>query len=376
MKIGFFANTDWYLYNFRMPLANYLRENGHVVVMICPQGDYCDLLEKSGFEVVKVPLNRKSINPFDALLFIGKLRKTYQDHQFDLVHNFTIKSVLLGSIAARLSGVESVVNAVAGMGYIFSSDSWKAEILRPIMKVMLMVSHAHPRTRLILQNPDDRSDFINNKLVPKEKIRLILGSGVNTEKFSANGSTFFDTETVRVLIATRLLWEKGLKEYVESAKRMSKDGANVEFLLAGSIDEGNPGAVNLEELQRWENDGYIKYLGHVSDMPKLLNSVDIAVLPSFYREGVPRFLIESAASGLPIITTDTPGCREVVIDRLNGYLVQIKSADDLTDAIKSLVDDPLLRKKMGRESRRIAQDKFSEERVFSETTAVYSELSV
>lgn len=372
MKILFFANTGWYLYNFRLALARYLREQGHEVVMLSPPGAYVARLQAAGFRVLTIPMQRRSLNPFRELGLLNHIRHVYARECPDLVHHFTIKCVVYGSLVARLAGVPACVNAVTGLGHVFTSQHVKARLLRPPVRALLWLALGSPNSRLILQNSDDLAAFERAGLIEPDRIRLIRGSGVDASRFKPVDRPDH-ANPVRCLLATRLLWEKGVGEYVAAARQLRREGVAAEFLLAGDPDPGNPASVSPEQFAAWRDEGSITLLGHVEDMAELWPQMDIAVLPS-YREGVPRSLLEAAACGLPLIATDAPGCREIVQPDSNGLLVPIKDAATLAAAIRRLCLEPETRRRMGRASRAKALAEFGERLVFEKTLEVYREL--
>lgn len=374
MKLIFFANTEWYLFNFRLALAKHLREQGMEVVMVSPSGPYGKKLESEGFRWIPVPMARRSLNPLREAWLLWRLIRVYQIEKPDIAHHFTIKCVVYGGIAARIVGVRGIVGAVAGMGYVFASQQALARILRPLVRMLMRVALGGRYCRLILQNSDDRDALVSSEIVDPSRVRLIPGSGVNTTRFTPVTLGKEAHRTRKVLLAARLLWEKGIAEYVATAKQLKRDGIEVEFLLAGEPDAGNPNSVQAEQVDEWREEQLITPLGHVDDMADLLREIDVMVLPSFYREGVPRSLIEAAAAGLPIITTDTPGCRDVVEDGVNGFLVPVRNSGALVDALRKVLDDPALAARMGAAGRTKALAKFDEQLVFDRTVDVYREL--
>lgn len=372
MKVVLFANTEWYLYNFRRSLALTLRDAGYEVLLISPPGPYGERLRQMGFCWIPAPMERRSLNPLRELALVLWLKRLFAEEQVDLVHGFTIKCAVYGSLAARLAGIPARVNAVAGMGYVFTSDDLKARLLRPIVRSLMRLALDGQGARLILQNPDDVALFERARLVDASLVRLIPGSGVDCRRFvpkvgRARGGRF------RVLLAARLLWDKGLSEYVGAARKLRLDGRDIEFLLAGDPDPGNPAAVPEGTVRTWVEEGLLQWLGHVDDMAALFETVDVVVLPS-YREGLPKGLIEAGASGLPLVTTDVPGCREVVRDGVDGLLVPVKDMQALAVAVARLHDDPALCAKLGAGARDKALAEFDEQIVINRTVAVYREL--
>lgn len=381
MKVLLFANTEWYLYNFRRSLAFALRDAGHEVLLVSPPGPYGAKLQAMGFRWMAAPMERLSLNPWRELALINWLRRLLRDEQIDLVHGFTIKCAVYGSLAARAAsrapGVPARVNAVAGMGYVFTSDDLKARLLRPVVRTLLKLALGGQGARLVLQNPDDVALFEKARLVQPEQIRLIPGSGVNCERFAPQAESkklSASDGRMRVVLPARMLWDKGLAEYVEAARQLRAQGRDIVCLLAGDPDPGNPAAVPDATIRGWEAEGLVRWLGHVDDMPALFASVDVVALPS-YREGLPKGLIEAGASGLPLITTDVPGCREVVTHELDGLLVPVKDGYALAQAIARLQDDLALRQRLSVAARDKALREYDERLIVSRTVDVYSEVT-
>ena len=373
MKVVLFANTDWYLYNFRLSLALALRDEGYEVLLVSPSGPYGEKLQSLGFRWIAAPMERQSLNVWRELSLLLWLRRLLVGENVDLVHGFTIKCAVYGSLAARLAGVSARVNAVAGMGYVFISDDYKARLLRPIVRSLMKLALNGRGARLILQNPDDVELFESARLVDGDAVRLIPGSGVDCLRF-APPSKRERGKRFKVLLAARLLWDKGLAEYVAAARMLRSDGYAIDFFLAGNPDVGNPACVPESAVRGWVNEGVLEWVGHVDDMAELFLSVDAVVLPS-YREGLPKGLIEAGACGLPLITTDVPGCREVVTDGVDGLLVPARDYRALAYAIARLHDDPVLCEKLGAAARVKALAEFDERIVISRTVAVYHELN-
>jgi len=371
-KVVLFANTDWYLYNFCRSLALALQRAGYELLLISPRGEYGHRLCELGLRWEPLPMDRRSLNPLRELLLLNHLRRLFRRERPALVHGFTIKCAVYGSLAARLAGVPARVNAVAGMGYVFTSNDIKARLLRPVVRMLLRLALDGPNARLILLNPDDVVMFQQAGLIDSSRVRLVPGAGVDCSRFPAAARHDL-ARPLRVLVAARLLWDKGLAEYAQAARLLLGKGRTIHFLLAGMPDPGNPAAVPESTVRAWVDEGLIEWLGHVDDMPELLGSVDMVVLPS-YREGLPTNLIEAAACGLPLVTTDAPGCREVVMDGVDGLLVPVRDAVALAAAIARLQDDPALASRLGAAARAKALAEFDERIVIERTLAVYREL--
>lgn len=373
MKTILFANTDWYLYNFRRSLALALQKQGYELLLISPPGPYGEKLRALGLRWEPVPMDRRSLNPLREAKLLWWLVSLFRRERPALVHGFTIKCAVYGSLAARLAGVPARVNAVAGMGYVFTSNDTKAQVLRPLVRALMHAALDGRNARLILQNPDDVSLFERAGFVDAAHIRLIPGSGVDCSRFAAREGVRDQTRPLRVLLAARLLWDKGLAEFVDAARQLHGEGRAIEFLLAGDPDPGNPAAVPEETVRSWVDEGVLQWLGHVDDMAALFAMVEVVVLPS-YREGLPKGLIEAAACALPLVTTDVPGCREVVSDGVDGLLVPPRDAAALAAAIARLHDDPELAERLGNAARAKALGRFDERIVIERTVDVYREL--
>lgn len=379
MKIILFANTEWYLFNFRLSLAKALQAQGHEVLLISPPGEYGARLQALGFRWEALPMDRKSLNPLQELRLLAYLCRLYRREQPALAHHFTIKCVVYGSIAALLARVPARVNAVAGMGYVFTNQALKARLLRPVVRGLMRLVLNGRGARLILQNNDDMAAFTKAGLARPELTRLVMGSGVDLARFmpgsplAEEAQVEHDAQPTRVVLAARLLWDKGIAEYVEAARQLKAKGLPIRFLLAGAPDPGNPAAIPQATLDGWQAEGLIELLGQVSDMAALFATADMVVLPS-HREGLPKSLIEAAACALPLVTTDVPGCREVVTHEVDGLLVPVRDAPALAGAIERLHLNPAWARQLGLAARARALREFDEKIVISKTLAVYGEL--
>ena len=374
LKCLLFANTDWYLYNFRRSLAATLLEAGHEVVLVSPAGPYGEKLRELGFKWLPVPMKRTSLNPLRELVLLGWLWRLVRIERPDIVHGFTIKCAVYGALVARVAGVGRI-NAVAGLGYVFINDSPKAKLLRHLLRLLMRGALGGERARLILQNPDDVQLFQKARIVPSEQICLVRGSGIDCSRFLPPiDERALDGGPLRIVLAARMLWDKGVGEFVEAARLLKSEGRQLRFVLAGMPDPGNPAAIAEETLLGWQAEGLVEWLGHVADMPTLLGGADIVVLPS-YREGLPKSLIEAAACARPLITTDVPGCREVVTHGVDGLLVPVRDGEALARAIAKLQDAPALARRLGEAAREKALAEFDERVVIEQTIAVYYEIA-
>jgi len=369
-KLLFVVTEDWYFISHRLPIAREALRLGFEVLVATRVERFRAKIIHEGFKLIPLQLQRKSTNPLREISAIIDLIRIYHREQPDIVHHVSIKPVLYGAFAARLSGVPNVVNALTGMGFVFISSTLKARLLkffvRPAFRLLLKPSNSI----LLLQNPDDCLMFTELELVSKDQIRLIRGSGVDTKKYHP----LVEPHGLPVVIlASRMLWDKGVGEFVEAAKLLQKRGVAARFILVGDSDCHNPAAISKEQLAAWHAQGTVEWWGHRDDMPEVLAQSHIACLPS-YREGLPKSLLEAASCGLPIVTTNTNGCREVVRHGVNGFLVPIESTVELADALQLLIEDPELRRTMGAQSRKIAVNEFEVEKIVDETISIYEEL--
>lgn len=372
-RIILFANTDWYLYNFRRSLALAAQSAWYDVLLLSPPGEYGPRFVDMGLRWQPLEMDRRSLNPLREIAVLWRLVRLFRREQPALVHGFTVKCVVYGALAARIARVPARVNAIAGMGYVFSSHDMKARLLRPLVKGVMKLALGGRNACLILQNPDDAALLEGAGLTDAAHVRLIRGSGVDCVRFVPGARRADSPRPVKVLLAARLLWDKGITEYVAAARALRGQGKPAAFLLAGMPDPGNPAAVPEADVRAWVQEGVLEWLGHVDDMAALFVTVDVVVLPS-YCEGLPKSLIEAAACALPLVTCDAPGCREVVTDGIDGLLVPPRDADALTAAIARLVDDPALRARLGNAARAKALAEFDEKIVIEKTLAVYREL--
>lgn len=348
-KIAFLSHIDINLYLFRLPIMRELVNQGHTVYAICPKGEKFDEFEKYGITALEYKITRKSLNPFKEIGTIRNIYRVIKPLELDILQNFTAKPNIYGSIAGHLAKVPLIVNAVTGLGSFYIDESKKAKTVKKIMNTLYKEANKKAHY-CIFQNSDDMQYFINMKLIQKQKAILIKSSGIDTEVFVPI-LNITSNPKVKVLMIARAIWHKGIQEYYEAANLLVNE--NVEFFLIGDTDEGNISCASKEFL----NSGSVKWLGHRDDIKEQISKCDIFVLPS-YREGIPRTLLEAASMGKPIVTTDAVGCREVVDDSINGFLVPVKNSKVLADKINVLIQDENMRKEFGKASRKKAIEEF------------------
>lgn len=361
------SNTDWYLYNFRLALAKYLRQEGIEVTLFSPPGKFVPLLEESGFRWIPWQMGRQTIAPWSEIASLWQAYAIYKREKPDLVHHHTIKPVLYGTLAARMAGVHGIVNSITGRGYIFLGEERRARWLKRLVLPIYRLALNSSRCGVIFENPNDRRYFLDNHLLPEERTWLIEGVGVDPERFLPQPEP---VGTPVVLLAARMLWDKGVGVLVEAAHQL-KSEIQVRVVLVGDPDPGNPATVSRKTLEQWHSEGVIEWWGWQPDMPRIYNQCHIIALPTMYGEGVPTTLLEGAACGRPLVASDIPGCRQIVLDGYNGFLVPPNDSSALAQAIKRLVSDPALRGRMGNASRQLVLEKFTHAQVNAATLGVY-----
>jgi glycosyltransferase involved in cell wall biosynthesis len=358
---------DWFFKSHFFDRAIAAVSAGYKVTVITRCRDSARELKKYDLLTENIEFSRRGSNPITELATILKLRSTLKRIKPDIVHNIALKPVVLGSLAAQFAGIRNIVNAPVGMGYVFTSHESKARVLRPIVKVLIRYMLRNKNRRVIIENHDDFENLVLGGFARRDLIALIKGAGVDIQKFSQHPEP---NEPVKVIMVSRLLRDKGVYEFIGAAKIVRLKNNNVQFLLVGDTDDGNPTSMNSEEIADLANSIDVTWLGARTDIAELLAESHIACLPS-YREGLPKSLIEAASVGRPIVTTDTPGCREVVTHMVNGLLVQPRDAQALALAIEKLVEDPNLRKLMSEENRHKAETEYANEIIINQTHRVY-----
>lgn len=370
-RIVLFANSDWYLFNFRLPLIQEIQKSDSELWLISPAGPYGQKLVEMGLNWHPIQLDRSSINIFVEFRAILQLRNFIKFNKIDLVHGFTIKCSIYTALASL--GLEVLnIFSITGMGYVFTSKDFKAKLLKPFLWPLLNISLNKKNAHLIVQNKDDLNLFISSNLIEESRISLIPSSGVDCSRFIPTNAAY-NSSDFKVLLSARLLWDKGIATFVECAEMILHERDDIKFYLAGAIDKNNPASISIEQVNAWNDKGIINYLGHVDDMPNLLNTIDIAVLPSA-REGLPKSLIEALACGIPIITTDVPGCRDVVENRFDGILIQYGRPSKLKQAIEFLISNQEEYNRFSKNARISALKKYDSKIVNKLTLEIYKSL--
>ncbi len=369
-KIVFFVTEDWYFWSHRLPIARAAMAEGFDVIVATRVDKHRAQIEKEGFKVIPVKLKRQGKNIFQEISFIGQIVRIYRNEKPDLVHHVAMKPILYGTLAAFLNKTPHVVNAFAGLGFLFISKSRKAKLLKRLLLVTFKILFLIKPSYTIFQNPEDRRFFINAGIVNKKRVILIRGSGVNLSDFNMADEP---KGTVTIMLASRMLWDKGIGELIEATKELIAKKINFRTILVGKPDDENPRSIPEKVLKTWHDQRIIEWWGYQEHMPEILSKAHIIVLPS-YREGVPKGLLEAAACGKPIVTNDVVGCREIVKHLENGFLTRAKDMKSLSGALEVMIKDSGLRQEMGLNGRKRVEKYFSEQVVVEKTVTLYRQL--
>ena len=369
-KIVYFVTVDWFFCSHFLERAVAAREAGYEVLVLANVDRHGDIIRAAGLRMLSLPISRSSLSPFGALLALLRIVRVYRRERPDLIHHVALKPILLGGLAARLTGCRRIVNAVVGCGYAFSSQHPVARMIRPILTMGLRLLLNPRGSRVVFENSDDLNSFAKAGLVRREDSVLIRGAGVDPGRFQTNSRAH---GLPIVVLVARLLWDKGVGEFMEAARMLKGRGVKARFVIVGEPDSENRACVDHVTLEAWRTEGVVELWGFRSDIPQVFAEATIACLPS-YREGLPKSLLEAMAAGVPCVTTDVPGCREAVRDGDNGLLVPVKNASALADALEDLLVNPDLAKKMGERGRQRLEQEFSERHVNDSTLALYREM--
>jgi len=353
-KVFVTSNVCWSLYNFRRNLLIELVNLGYEVTVYAKEDDYTERLVSLGCKFIPLPIQPSGLNPIKDLFTLFSMIKVFRKHKPNFILNFSPKNNIYGSLASIFINAK-VANNIAGLGVTFIGTS----LLTKIVKLLYKYSQKSPEV-IFFQNHDDKDIFLNANLCKPKQIQMLPGSGVDLQRFIP--SEVIVEEPIVFILVARMLYDKGIQYYVDAARDLKKKyGTKIEFRMLGFVEFDNPSAVSMDAMKGWVNEGVIKYLGTSDNVEIEMSESTCVVLPSFYREGVPRSLLEAAALGKPIITTDSVGCKETVVDGFNGYLCQPKSLESLIDALEKFIQLPLVKKvNMGTNSRLKAVEEFDE----------------
>jgi glycosyltransferase involved in cell wall biosynthesis len=366
-KLLFLVAEDWFFCSHFLHRARAARDAGFQVVVVTNVGKHGALIEGEGFRLVPLGLRRGGLNPLGELATLLRIRAIYRRERPDIVHQVALKPVLYGSLVVRTLRVIRVVNAPVGMGYVFTSQDAKARLLRPLVQALLKFTLQVPSGVVVFENPDDLRAHAVAGAVARDRAVLIRGAGVDVQHFQPVRR---DAGEVVITLVARMLYDKGVAEFAQAARLLRAKGVAARFRLVGGLDTANPSCIPQAVLDSWCRDGDVEWLGHQTDVRAVWQSTDIACLPS-YREGLPKSSLEALACGLPLVTTDVPGCRETVVDGDNGILVPARDAVALAAALEKLATDDALRRRMGERGRERAVQEFSDEIVIAATLRLY-----
>lgn len=371
-KLLFLVTEDWYFCSHRLPLAVAARDIGFEVVVVTRLTNHRHVIENAGVRTVPLlRMKRSSMNIMRELASFIELISIFRHERPDLIHLVALKPVIYGALAARMTGIPARVNALGGLGFIFTSNRFVARLLRPMLLRIFRYIFNDTRSRLILQNEHDLNLMTCQGGVDRHNTRLIRGAGVDLSQYMALG---FPKGVPICMLASRMLWDKGVGEFVNAARILQGQGTQARFVLVGDPDRENPSSVSQAQLQEWHDSGVVEWWGYQNNMPKVLALASVVCLPTYYGEGIPKILLEAMCCARPIVTTDMPGCRELVYTGKNGMLIKPRDPIGLANALKTILCDPSNSQKMGDEGRRIVEERYSLSRVVEETIDVYQEL--
>ncbi len=369
-KILFIVSEDWYFVSHRLHLATAAIKDGHEVLLLSRLSEHKGLINSLGIETIDLPIKRSSRNPFRELKTIYFIFDVISNFKPNLVHAVAMKPVLYTALSTIFFNPNGRIFAFGGLGFIFRSNKTLARALRlffiPIFRLLLRGKNI----RLIIQNKDDRKLLEDYRVVDEKKIRLIRGAGVDTMKFVSQSTSHSDT--LLVILPARMLWDKGVEDFVICAKRCQNKKVNARFVLIGDPDPHNPECIPDSQLKKWIEQGAIEWWERQDDILSAYHKADIVCFPS-YHEGLPKALLEAASCGLPIVSYDVPGCREVVQDNINGFLIPFKDIDALFSAVLKLLEDSKLRYEMGQRGREMILKDFTQEKIAAETISLWNE---
>jgi glycosyltransferase involved in cell wall biosynthesis len=369
-RLLFVVNVDWFFLSHRLPIALNALQAGFEVHIATSITDKLNVLQAYGLTVHPLGLVRGGLGAFNAVKTIIELRRIYNSVQPDVVHLVTIKPVILGGLVARWLRVPALVSAVSGLGYVFTANGPVASLRRWVVGRIYAWALGHHNQTVIFQNPDDRDILVAAAGLSSTKIEMIRGSGVDLKQYAVVPET---SGVPVVLFPARLLADKGIFEFVQAAILLGARGVSARFALAGMVDTANPSSVSQLQLDELVASGVVEHWGYRTDMPQVIASANLVVLPS-YREGLPKVLLEAAAGGRAVVTTDVPGCRDAIEPGVTGLLVSVRNAESLACAIEQLLIAPERRLKMGLAGRQLAEKEFDVRAVVDKHIAIYRRL--
>ena len=368
--IAFVSNSAWSVYNFRLDVIRQFNKSGYAILVIAPDDDFSNLLVNEGCQYVSVDFNNRSKNPFNDLNLYRQLKSVYKKYRPDFIFHYVIKPNIYGSLAAAKYSLKSI-SVITGLGYSFAKKNWLYELTKFLYKKALKKTE-----EVWFLNNEDANIFASEKIVNKKKIKILPSEGVNTEYFSPDFKTTLQRQNnFTFLMSTRLLRSKGVSVYVDAARILKKKNYKVNFELIGFFEKQHPDSISEDELKKWRTEGLINYSGFAKDVREYLINADCFVFPSFYNEGIPRCLMEAASMELPIITSFSRGCKEVVNDNLNGFVCNLNDPFDVADKMEKIINlSAEERKLMGKNGRDLVIKKFNVRQVIEEYERTLSKI--
>jgi glycosyltransferase involved in cell wall biosynthesis len=369
-RLLYVITEDWYFWSHRLHLAKAAQAVGFDVAIATRVTDHGERIRGEGFQLHPISLVRRSRNPIRECASMWELVRLYQRERPHIVHHVALKPILYGAWAARLAKVPSVVNAFAGLGYTFTDRHDASSLLQRTMTWSLKVAVSLNRGVVLCQNADDRDLLVARGIARSNQIRVVSGSGVDIEAFKVTDSP---EGLPIVLLPARMLWDKGIAEFVQAARQLHAKAVRAKFVLVGRCDDDNPAAISQRQLEDWVREGIVEWWRHRDDMASVYAAASIVVLPS-YREGLPKVLLEAAACGRALIATDVPGCRDVVRHQVNGLLIPARDSSALARVIEELLADGPLRGRMARAGRELVTREYAVPRITAQLVALYREM--
>jgi len=376
LKLVYFINVDWYFNLHWLERAKASRSAGHEVHIVTQLTDpiYRKTFQEAGLILHEIELSRSSVSPFSLRRTFIQAKKIIGELQPDLLHCITVKPNIIGGLIARDTGIKTIFN-VTGVGLAFSSTKLTARLMKLAIVAFYRRILDRDHYRLIFENADDSDLFLDMGLGSTKTHVVIPGAGVDIDKFSYTAPKNNGEGPLQVLFASRMLWDKGIQDLIDACQLLIKKGHRLQLNVAGLLDHDTRGAIPEKDILKWHERGYINWLGEISDMATLLKQSDVVVLPTYFREGVPRILIEAAACGRPCIATDVSGCRKVVLDGRTGYLVPTHSPQVIAEKLKLFLDDYSLVEKMGKEGRALVESTFEQSIVIEQIFQTYKSVA-
>jgi glycosyltransferase involved in cell wall biosynthesis len=371
LKVLFLAPEDRFFWGHSLPVARAALRAGYEVLVAAGIHSYAQQILAEGFQFIPLRLKRNSYLPWHELSTLRELKRIYSDERPDIVHHLSLKAVLYGSIAASAFKDIRTVNAVTGLGFLVASPSWKARLIRPLVWSACRHYLDNPNQRVLVENQEDGQMIVSSLGVDRERVIVTRGAGVDVEAFRPGPEP---TGTPVVLLASRMLWIKGVEEFFEAARLLHARGVNARFALVGDTDSSNPACIPRRQLLDWHASGEVEWWGNRPDMQQVLREASLVCLPSHGGEGIPKVLMEAAACGRPLVATDVPGCRDIVRHGVNGMVVPPRHPQALSSAIEELLKNSSARQQMALRSRELAANEFAQHAVVQQTLALYSEL--